>query len=78
MLYVIKLPSGIARVSTEEPLDSEYPYLAVTELPAGDGILRFDSEDNLYLEAYSSPAEEKEDPMSEVFDFMLGLMEEEE
>lgn len=65
MYYVIKLPSGIGRITMEKPKDN-VDYIQTDILPTGSGALRFDNEGNLFFGA--SPKNttlSTEDPISE-------------
>lgn len=47
MFYAIKLPSGIARISTEKPSDDVF-YVELEELPDVNTCLYFNENDELY------------------------------
>ena len=51
MFYILKLPGGNARITMEKPVDDTQYYVEMEEYPEGTGILKFDSNNNLFFGA---------------------------
>jgi len=57
MFYATKLPSGIARISTEKPEDDVF-YVELDELPEGNVCLYFDSNNSLIYKSIIQVSED--------------------
>ena len=61
MYYISKAPNGSAMVSTVPPKGKH--YIAVDELPDGEGMLMFDGKDHVYRVPFPVPSP---DPVEEL------------
>jgi hypothetical protein len=60
MYYIVKLPSGVAKISVAKPKDGT-DYFTVDELPEGDGAIMVGSNNQLYLQPQGIPDSEPTD-----------------